>query len=141
MARVTVDLPDNFEFSAEFEVRMADINAGGHLGNHLFVALLNEAHLKYMKFKGFPELMVDGRAMINADLVVIYKSEVFYGDILDIEVAAGDFNKYGLDLFFRVTNKNSGKVAATAKMGMLFFDYAGRKVAEIPDRFKRTFDI
>lgn len=141
MARVNIDLPDKFEFSTELEVRIADINAGGHVGNHLFVALLNEAHLKYMAFKGFPELMVDGRAMINTDLAVIYKSEVFYGNVLSIEVAAGDFTQYGLDLFFRVTNKNSGKVAATAKMGMLFFDYAERKIAEIPDRFKRAFEI
>ena len=140
MARVNIDLPDKFEFSTELEVRIADINAGGHVGNHLFVALLNEAHLKYMQFKGFPELIVDGRAMINTDLAVIYKSEAFYGNVLSIEVAAGDFTQYGLDLFFRVTNKNSGKVAATAKMGMLFFDYAERKIAEIPERFKRAFD-
>ncbi len=141
MARVKIDLPERFEFSAEFEVRMADINAGGHMGNHLFVALLNEAHLKYMQFKGFPELMVDGKAMINADLALIYKSEVFYGDILSIEVAAGDFNRYGLDLFFRVTSKNSGRVAAIAKMGMVFFDYTERRVAEIPAKVKGIFGI
>lgn len=138
MDRVTINLPDEFEFSTEIEVRMADVNAGGHLGNHCLVALLNEGHLKYMQFKGFPELLVDGRAMINADLSVIYKSEMFYGNVLVIEVAAANFDKYGLDILYRVTNKSTGKVSAVAKMGMLFFDYAERKIAEVPERFKKA---
>jgi acyl-CoA thioester hydrolase len=138
MDRVTINLPEQFEFSTEIEVRMADVNAGGHLGNHCLIALLNEGHLKYMQFKGFPELLVDGRAMINADLAVIYKSEMFYGNVLAIEVAAANFDKYGLDILYHVTNKSTGKVSAVAKMGMLFFDYAERKIAEVPQRFKEA---
>jgi acyl-CoA thioesterase FadM len=141
MARVKIELPERFDFSADFELRIADINAGGHLGNHLLVSLLNEAHLKFMAAKGFPEMMVDGRAVINTDLSVIYKSEGFYGDVLTIEVAAGDFNKYGFDLFYRVTSKKSGKVVAIAKTGMVFFDYTQRQIAEIPDKFKKLFGI
>jgi len=138
MDRVSINLPEEFEFCAELEVRMADVNAGGHLGNHCLIALLNEGHLKYMQFKGFPELLVDGRAMINADLAVVYKSEMFYGNVLAIEVAAANFDKYGLDILYRVTNRSTGKVSAVAKMGMLFFDYAERKIAEVPQRFKEA---
>jgi len=138
MDRVNINLPEEFEFCTELEVRMADVNAGGHLGNHCLIALLNEGHLKYMQFKGFPELLVDGRAMINADLAVVYKSEMFYGNVLAIEVAAANFDKYGLDILYRVTNRSSGKVSAVAKMGMLFFDYAERKIAEVPQRFRQA---
>ena len=138
MDRVNINLPEEFEFCTELEVRMADVNAGGHLGNHCLIALLNEGHLKYMQFKGFPELLVDGRAMINADLAVVYKSEMFYGNVLAIEVAAANFDKYGLDILYRVTNKSTGKVSAVAKMGMLFFDYAERKIAEVPQRFRQA---
>ena len=138
MDRLNINLPEEFEFCTELEVRMADVNAGGHLGNHCLIALLNEGHLKYMQFKGFPELLVDGRAMINADLAVVYKSEMFYGNVLAIEVAAANFDKYGLDILYRVTNRSSGKVSAVAKMGMLFFDYAERKIAEVPQRFRQA---
>jgi len=138
MDRVNINLPEEFEFCTELEVRMADVNAGGHLGNHCLIALLNEGHLKYMQFKGFPELLVDGRAMINADLAVVYKSEMFYGNVLAIEVAAANFDKYGLDILYRVTNRSTGKVSAVAKMGMLFFDYAERKIAEVPQRFRQA---
>lgn len=139
MARVQIDLPQSFDLSVEVQVRMADVNAGGHLGNHCLIALLNEAHLKFMAAKGFPELLVDGLAFINSDLAVIYKSEAFYGDTLVIEVAAADFHKYGCDIVYRVTNKNTGKETAIAKTGMVFFDYQNRKIGEVPDRFKAAF--
>jgi acyl-CoA thioester hydrolase len=138
MARVTIDLPEKFDLSTEFEVYMADVNAGGHLGNQSLVSLLNEAHLRLMKAKGFPDLVVDGLVTINKDLSVIYKSEVFYGDVLVFEVAVAGFHKYGFDLVHRVTSKSSSKVAAVARVGMLFFDLNSRKVAEVPQRFKQA---
>ena len=140
MARVKIELPERFEFSTEFEVRMSDVNAGGHLGNHLLVSLLNEAHLRFMGFKGFPELLVDGLAFINTDLAVEYKAESFYAEVLVIEVAAAGFNKYGCDIVYRVTKKEGGKVVALAKTGMVFFDYQARRIAEVPPRFKQAFE-
>ncbi len=139
MAKVEIKLPEKFDFSFDMEVRMTDVNAGAHLGNHYLVAMLNEAHLKFMKYKGFPDFMVDGKAFINVDLAVIYRSESFYGDVLQIEVAAADQNKYGCDIVCRVTNKTQKRVAAVAKLGVIFFDYQTRKVAEVPEAFKKVF--
>ena len=135
MAKVDIKLPDKFDVSFDFEVRMSDVNAGGHVGNHCLVSMLNEAHLQFMKAKGFPDLL---RAFIVVDLAVVYRSESFYGDVLQIEVAAADLNKYGCDIICRVTNKTQKRVAAVAKMGMFFFDYQTRKVAEVPEAFKKA---
>lgn len=138
MARVDIKLPEKFPFSFDIEVRMSDVNAGSHLGNHNLVSMMNEAHLQFMKHIGFPEILVDGKAFINVDLSVIYKSESFYGDELQIEVAADDFNKFGCDIVCRVTNKTHDRLAAVAKMGMIFFDYETRKIAEVPEAFKKA---
>ena len=138
MAKVEIKLPDKFDVAFDVEVRMSDVNAGGHVGNHCLVSMLNEAHLRFMKAKGFPDLLVDGKAFINVDLAVVYRTESFYGDVLRIEAAAADLNKYGCDIVCRVTNKTQKRVAATAKMGMIFFDYQTRKVAEVPEAFKKV---
>jgi acyl-CoA thioester hydrolase len=138
LAKVEIKLPDKFDFSFDVEVRMSDVNAGGHVGNHCLVSMLNEAHMKFLKAKGFPDLMVDGKAFINVDLAVVYRTESFYGDVLQIEVSAADSNKYGCDIVCRVTNKTQKRVAAVAKMGMIFFDYQTRKVAEMPEAFKKV---
>jgi len=138
VARVEIKLPDKTDFSFEVEVRMSDVNAGAHLGNHNLVSILNEAHLKFMKHKGFPDLLVDGKAFINTDLAVIYKSESFYGDVLQIDVAAADLSRYGCDIVCRITNKTQKRLAAIAKLGMAFFDYQTRKIADVPDAFKKA---
>lgn len=139
MARVKIDLPKLFDFDTEVQVSINDINAGGHLGNHSLVAILNEAHLRFLEAKGFPESVVDGRAFINSDLAIVYRSQAYHRDVLRIEVAIANFHEYGCDILYRVTNKQTGKQVAVARTGMLFFDYERNKIAGVPERFRSVF--
>ncbi len=139
MARVKIELPKLFDFDTEVQVSINDINAGGHLGNHSLVAILNEAHLRFLEAKGFPEPVIDGRAFINSDLAIVYRSQAYHRDVLRIEVAIANFHEYGCDILYRVTNKQTGKQVAVARTGMLFFDYERNKIAEVPERFKSVF--
>jgi len=117
MARVQIELPPHFPFVTELEGRIQHINRGNHLGNDALITFLNEARVRFL-----PEKINSAQDshiwMINADLAVIYKSEAFYGEILVIEVAPGDFHPLGFDLFFRVTEKSSQRDVAHAKMAM-----------------------
>jgi acyl-CoA thioesterase FadM len=101
--------------------------------------MLNEALLRFIKSKGFPDLVIDGLAFINADLAIAYRSEASHWDVLRIDVAVADFHKYGCDFVYRVTNKRTGKEVAVAKTGMLFFDYERNKTAEVPRIFRSLF--
>lgn len=139
MARVKIELPKLFDFDTEVQVSINDINAGGHLGNHSLVAILNEAHLRFLEAKGFPESVIDGRAFINSDLAIVYRSQAYHRDVLRIEVAIANFHEYGCDMLYRVTNNLTGKQVAVARTGMLFFDYERNKIAAVPERFKSVF--
>jgi acyl-CoA thioester hydrolase len=139
MARVKIELPKLFDFDTEVQVSINDINAGGHLGNHSLVAILNEAHLRFLEAKGFPESVIDGRAFINSDLAIVYRSQAYHRDVLRIEVAIANFHEYGCDILYRVTNKQTGKQVAVARTGMLFFDYERNKIAAVPERFRSVF--
>jgi acyl-CoA thioesterase FadM len=132
-------MPDKFIFSTRMQVRIGDVSGGLHLGNHVLVSFLNEALLLCLREFGFPTIDIDGSVFINADLAVIYKSESFHGDFLNIEIAAGNFTRAGCDFYFRVMNERTGKETASAKMGMLFFDYETRKITEVPRRFRDVF--
>lgn len=72
-----------------------------------------------------------GAGLIMADVGIVYKGEGFYGDTLTVQVQATEFNKYGFDLVYRLTNQN-GKEIAQAKTGMLCFDYTARKLQSVP---------
>lgn len=136
MARVEIKLPDEFTFSMDMEVRVADVNMGGHLGNERLLAMLNEVQLKFLKSKGFHDLAFQGCPFINVDAALVYKSEAYHEDVVTFEVAAQDFHKYGCDIVFRATNRKSGHIVAIAKSGMLVFDYQKKKPMEIPDEVR-----
>ena len=139
MARIELNLPDNFSFSTDVRVRISDINYGNHLGNDALLSLVHEARLQFLQSRGFSELDIDGCGLILTDAGIVYKSQGFHGDLLTILAAVGDFTKYGCDFFYKVIRKNGGKEVARAKTGVVFFDYNRQKVAPVPAAFLDAF--
>lgn len=137
MPRLQLDFPDETKFTCELTVRAADLNYGNHVGNDSILTLMQEARIQFYRSLGYRnELSFEGTiGHIVADAAVVYKSETFLGNILVIEVALTDFNKYGFDMFYRLRNKETGKDVAIGKTGIVFFDYEKRKVASIPAGF------
>jgi YbgC/YbaW family acyl-CoA thioester hydrolase len=134
MGRVQLDLPSAYLFSTDIQVRVSDLNYGNHVGNDAILSLMHEARIQYYRQLGFKdELSFEGPiGQIIADAVIVYKSESFLGDILTVKIAAADFTKYGFDMLYVITNKQTGKEVARGKTGIVCFDYEKRKVASIP---------
>lgn len=137
MGRVKLDMPSVYPFKTELTVRITDINYGGHLGNADVLALMHEARVRFLKSFGYSEVSVEGYGTIMLDSVVIYKSQAFAGDVLQIEIAAGDFSRIGCDIFYRITKKETAAEVALAKTGIAVFDYAGQKRVSPPETFVR----
>jgi 4-hydroxybenzoyl-CoA thioesterase len=79
------------------------------------------------------ELSFEGSiGQVIADAALVYKAEVFLGDILVIRIALGEFSKYGFDLYYLVSGKNDEKEIAKGKTGIVCFDYEKRKPARVP---------
>ena len=133
MARVKVALPDTFSYSTEVSVRPTDLNYGGHLGYDALLALLHHARVQFLQANGFPSEFDPATklGLIMVDVAVEYKSEAFEGDVLQIDVAATDANKYGFDVAYHV--HKAGKEVARAKTGMLCFDYNTHKLRPLPE--------
>ena len=140
MARIKMEFPGKHVFSTEIPLRISDINYGGHLGHDSILSLTHEARVRFFYGLGFTELEVDGPGIILSDVAIVYRSEGFYGDVVVIDIAVCDFTKYGCDLVYRVSNKETGKEIATAKTGIVFMNYAERAVAPVPEKFKSLFE-
>lgn len=135
MARIIIELPEGFVFSTEIEVYIGHINYGNHLDNALLLGLVSEARVRFFKAFGYTELDVEGCGIIVADVAAQYKSEAFHGEVLVFDMAANDFNKYGCDLVWRISDQASGREVARGKTGIMFFDYTARKAAQVPPAF------
>ena len=138
VSRVRLEMPDRFLFTTEVQLRVSDINYGGHLGNDAVLSIAQEARMRFLRSHGWTEQDVTGVGIIMTDAVVVYRSEAFYGDVLTIEVAVADLQHLGCDFLFRMVNKGSGKEVARVKTGIVFFDYATRKPFPVPAGFRRV---
>ncbi len=134
MNRIRIDLPEIFYFSTTLVIRVTDLNYGGHVGNDGFLSLIQEARQQFLRSHGYEELSIGGFGLIMADVAIEFKKELNYGDLLKISVAAGDFDKFGFDLFYllEVINGDENILAGKAKTGMLCFDYTQKKKVPVP---------
>ena len=135
MGRIKLEMPSVYPFKTELTVRITDINYGGHLGNSNVLALMHEARVRFLRSYGYSEINVEGFGTIMLDSVVVYKAQAFAGDVLQIEVAAGDFSRLGCDIFYRITKKDGGAEVVLAKTGIAVFDYANQKRVSPPEAF------
>ena len=80
MARIKLDLPEQFPFSTELRVRITDVNYGGHMGNDALLGLLHEARVRFLTQYGFSELNICGAGIIMADSVIVSPSLITEDD-------------------------------------------------------------
>jgi acyl-CoA thioester hydrolase len=134
MARLSIDLPSTFLFTTEIAVRATDLNYGGHVGNDTILSYMQEIRVQFYRNLGFKsELNIVGPVgQIITDAAVVYKSESFLGDVITGSIGVADFNKYGFDYIYLLTNKATSKEVARGKTGIVCFDYNKRKVVSIP---------
>lgn len=138
MARIKIEIPEKVIGTFHIPVRIADINYGNHVGNDAFVSILHEARMQWLNQYGYTELKIEGVGLIMSDLALEFKSESFYGDVVAVRLGAGEISRVGFELYYQLTAKRNNETVllANAKTGMVCYDYAAKKVAAIPGKFK-----
>lgn len=136
MARITLQMPDHFDFCTELQVRVTDLNYGNHLGNDALVSLIHEARVQFLVSHGFTEFDIAGCGILMTDLAVVYKAETFYGETLRFSVVIADIQRVGCDIVYRIENAATGTLVAVAKTGIVFVEPQTRKVCPIPKVFR-----
>jgi acyl-CoA thioesterase FadM len=138
MARIKIQLPEKFAFTCSIPIRITDLNYGGHAGNDTILSLVHEARMQYLQNMGYTEMDFGGTGMIMADAAIEFKSELFYGDVVTVAVAAGNISNIGFDLFYKLEKQAEGKsiTVARVKTGMVCYDYERKKIAAIPPAAK-----
>ena len=132
MPRIQYDLPESFVFSTELSIYTSHINWGGHLDNAQLLSLVGEARSRFFLWLDYEERRVEDCSIVIGDALVQYKSEALYGETMLVHLAVTDFNRYGFDLVFSVTEKTQGREVARGKTGIAFVSKSHRRVVPIP---------
>ena len=138
MARISIELPETFPFKTFILVRITDLNYGGHVGNDTVLSFLHEARVRYMHSLDYTEFDFAGTGLIMGDAAVSFRKEMFYGQVLLVSIAPANPTRAGFDLIYKVESESPEKTElyATAKTGMVCFDYDSRKIVTLPDEAK-----
>ena len=129
MARIKINLPQNFVFKTQIRTQIGDVNYGGHMGNDAYLKLAHEARIQFLESNNWSEIDVDGHGLIMSDAAIQFMGEVFRGDELMVEIAVDEVSKRGFDLYYTFTRIGDNKLIAKIKTGMLLFDYSTKRLA------------
>jgi len=137
MARVRFEVQGREVFRTTLQVRVDDVNYGGHLGNDSVLTLCHEVRIRFFDSVGQSEVDLFGKGIIMTDAMVIYRSEGNLGDPLDVAVFLDDIGRRGFDLYYLLTCR--GREIARVKTGLAFFDYQRRTIAACPEGFLHNY--
>jgi acyl-CoA thioester hydrolase len=135
MPRIQLAPAARYPFATEMQIYISHVNQGGHLDNAQLLTLVSEARVRFFTWLGYFEFDVEGHFIVVGDIVAQYKSEGFHGETMRVEMTPADFNKYGFDLQFRMSDQATGREVALGKIGIVFLSKDHRKVSLIPAAF------
>lgn len=139
MSKNEIQLPNKFHFTTELLIRKTDLSLDIHVSFASILDMVMEAHLQFLLKNKFSPTNIFGKGIIFAEANIKYQGELFYEDILRIEVGLMNFFEKGFDYVFRLTKGNGTKPVAYVIIRVLFFDYELRKISLVPEEFKKLY--
>jgi acyl-CoA thioesterase FadM len=143
MGRVKLKFPDEKPLcTVQIPVRVGDINYGGHLGNDALLSIIHEARVQFLAHWGYTELNAGGNSFIMADVMIAYKGEAFYGDVLTIHIYAEELSLRSFDLLYHISTIRDNETIdiAHAKTGMVCYDYTLHKTVAMTDELRSKLE-
>ena len=120
----------------DIEVRVGDMNYGGHLGNDKALLLFHDARLKLFHLHGFTEDNIgEGIGIIMTEAHVYFRKEVLVYDRVYVDVEVVSYGDKYFDLHYDIYREKDNVKVIEGDTRLLGFDYGKRKVAKLPDDF------
>jgi len=136
--RIEIPTPESWLFTTEYPVLLADVNHT-HLAAVSVLPIATEVQMRLFRQLGFPEALssdrLAGACYIMADAGLVFRSEAYYGDLLQVKVGLGDVGRCSVDLIYQLDNARSGQVVALVKTALVFLDRGTRRPTAVPTAF------
>ncbi|MFU8856229.1 MAG: acyl-CoA thioesterase [Deferrisomatales bacterium] len=129
---------EGFRFTLPYSVRISDINYGGHVSNAALLNYFQDARLAYLARLGpFTEFDIgEGLGVILPEARVLYRAEMFLGDVLEIGVRIEAVGRTSFTMGYRV--ERGGAVTAEGTTALVAFDYGARRPRRLPQAFREA---
>jgi len=124
------------------DLRFSDMDANGHLFFGNYFTLFDTAFLEYLKIIGFSfdRFCRNQLNFYYVEATSQYKTQVKYGDALNIIVWIDNTGRTSFTIQFEAFNKTYGKVAATGKIVAVVVNQKTEKPTPLPEKFKTAIE-
>lgn len=146
MDRFVLTIPSEARriYTTNLQVRISDLNYGGHLGHDRLVTLAHEVRMEYLRKISRSEIDFLGtnKGLIATDVCAIYSAEGHYADELEVSTffqAKG----LGFNFFYRFIKKidaQKSKELGLLRVGLLLYDYDLKKVLKNPKELNEIIE-
>ena len=127
-----------FRFTLAYDVRVADVNYGGHVSNAAVLNFFQDARIAYLANLGpYSELDVgEGCGLILPEIRVRYLAEMFLGEYLEIGARIEEIRRSSFAMGYRI--ERQGRPTAEATAVLVTFEYPTRKIRRVPKPFREA---
>lgn len=110
--------------------RYSDYDSKGHVNNAFYLTYFEAA--KHMLWRDTWKQNPDPPFVV-AEATVKYRSPAMIGEPLEVEISTREIGTRSWVWQFRVTDARDGRLVAEGHTVQVYYDYASRKAAPIPD--------
>ncbi len=132
---------DGYRFTLPYQVRIADINYGGHVSNAAVLHYFQDARIGYLQALGpYSELdLGEGCGVILPEAQLRYLAEMFLGEQLEIGVRVSEVRNSSWRMEYRI--EREGRATAEGWTMLVCFDYALRKARRLPEALRAAIAL
>ena len=116
-------------------VAFRDLDAMGHVNNATFITYLESARLAWW-LKTTQRTGIDALDLILARTEIDYRSQLNWGESVDVAVRCASMGAKSFVLEFRMTESGSGRLVAEARKVNVYFDFGANRSAPIPEAIR-----
>ena len=111
----------------------------GHMNVQHYVGMFDQAGFHFLSEIGFRFHDMDdqGETLVDAQHTIQYKQEQRVGSLVKVESAITRIGTKSVTAFHRMTNTETGVLAATSEVISVYFDLRRRESLPIPDAIRQ----
>lgn len=113
-------------YQTEIEVRVLDLNMGGHLSNDKVLNYLTEVSERFLQSKGFTLTDVHGCTLVFSASYIRFKKEVFYPEKLTVKLGIMEITKTRVFFYYLIENNQSQLTHQAVIEGALVNNQSGK---------------
>lgn len=136
MKKERIDFPERIIWKGSRTITASDINYANHMGNERILVWADEIRAAFLNSIGWDEKSFhQGAGVIVANHTIVYQSEGFLGDEVQIEVGVDYLTEYSFDIIIRTRKTGAERNMIVLRTGVVCFNYQKREVQPIPEQF------